>query len=127
MTVPFPGIDSFMNLKAAFPNRLRIYVAGPYTNGDVVVNVRRAVQAADYITTKLGHIAFCPHLTHFWHMIEPHPVEFWYKYDLEWLKVCNAVYRIEGYSLGADSEVAWAYANHLPVYYRLDEIPKAGE
>lgn len=123
----FPRVDSFMNLKVAGRDRLRIYVAGPYTNGDVVINVRRAIAAADYITYKLGHIAFCPHLIHLWHMVIPHSVDFWYEYDLEWLKVCDAILRLDGESKGANRKVKWADDHGLTIFYDLYQIPKAGE
>jgi hypothetical protein len=39
------------------------------------------------------------------------------------LEKCDAVYRIEGASKGADQDVAVARQRGLPVYYRLEEIP----
>lgn len=42
----------------------RVYVAGPYTNGDVAVNVRTAYEAADRLAD-LGFAPFVPHSTHF--------------------------------------------------------------
>lgn len=103
---------------------MKIYVAGPYTKGDVVHNVRYAVQNADYITSVLGHVAFCPHLTHLWHMIEPHSIEFWYKYDIEWLKSCDAILRLPGESTGADNEVKIAKELGLKIFFNLSDIPK---
>lgn len=100
---------------------MKIYVAGPYTKGDVVENVRAAVIAGDEIFKK-GHIAFIPHLTHLWHMIRPHPWEDWLRMDLEWLKVCDALLRIPGDSPGADRELDEALALGLVVYYDIDAI-----
>ena len=42
------------------------------------------------------------------------------------LAKCDAVYRIEGASKGADNDVRIAQEMGLPVYYSLDEVP-AGE
>ena len=41
------------------------------------------------------------------------------------LEKCDAVYRIEGASKGADQDVRIATERGLPVYRRLDEIPVA--
>lgn len=102
---------------------MKIYVAGPYTKGDVILNIRNAVYAGNFIAHR-GHIPFIPHLTAFWHILTPHEsIEFWYDYDLEWLKMCDALYRIEGESEGADREVDVAKSMGLPVYTSLFDIP----
>jgi hypothetical protein len=41
------------------------------------------------------------------------------------LAKCDAVYRIEGASKGADQDVRIAKERGLPVYHRLEEIPAA--
>jgi hypothetical protein len=38
---------------------------------------------------------------------------------------CQAIYRIEGASAGADNDVRLANERGLNVYYRLDDIPQA--
>jgi hypothetical protein len=40
------------------------------------------------------------------------------------LDKCDAVYRIEGASKGADNDVRLAKERGLPVYHRLEEIPR---
>ena len=40
----------------------RIYVAGPYTNGEVAINVRNAYEAANQLA-ELGFAPFVPHAT----------------------------------------------------------------
>jgi hypothetical protein len=93
-----------------------IYVAGPYTKGDVAVNVKNAISVGNNLRA-LGHVPFIPHLTHFWHMLIPHyDVNYWYRYDLEWLKKCDAVFRLPGDSVGADREVEVAKELGLPVF-----------
>ncbi|SRR5258708_6665471 len=42
------------------------------------------------------------------------------------LEKCDAVYRIEGASKGADQDVRIAQERGLPVYYRLEEIQPVG-
>jgi hypothetical protein len=102
---------------------MRIYVAGPYTKGDVAQNVRAAANVYDYLG-RMGHTPFNPHLTHFQHMLFPQPYEFWLAQDMEWLKVCDAVFRLDGESSGADKEVAWAVEHGLPIYYSVFDVPR---
>jgi hypothetical protein len=101
---------------------LKIYIAAPYSGGDVAQNIRNAVIAAEEIVF-LGHTPYVPHLMHLWHMIQPHPIEFWYRYDFEWLAECDALLRLEGESVGADAEVKFAESMGIPVFHRIDEIP----
>jgi hypothetical protein len=99
----------------------RIYIAGPYTKGDVAVNVRSAFEAADKLAN-LGFAPFVPHSTHFWHMIFPRPYRFWLKLDRQFLPCCNAVLRLRGKSSGADKEVALARKLRLPVFYSVQKL-----
>lgn len=102
---------------------MRIYIAGPYTKGDVVQNVRAAIEAGDKVAA-MGHIPFIPHLSHFWHMLFPHEYTFWLKQDLEWLKVCDAILRLPGDSNGADREVEEAINLKLRLFFSIENIPK---
>lgn len=99
-----------------------VYVAGPYTHGDTAANVRIAIQVADKLLS-MGHFPFVPHLTHFWHFYNHREYEEWLRYDMEWLKQCDAVYRIEGLSSGADRECAKARELGKPIYRRLADVP----
>lgn len=93
----------------------RVYVAGPYTKGDVAVNVRAAFAAANQLAD-LGYAPFVPHGTHFWHMIFPRPYEFWLDLDNQFLPCCDALLRIPGESSGADKEAALAISLGIPVF-----------
>lgn len=99
----------------------RIYVAGPYTNGDVAVNVRSAYEAANRLAD-LGFAPFVPHATHFWHMLYPRPYEFWLELDNEFLSCCAAVLRLPGFSSGADKEVHLAESLGIPVFHDTDRL-----
>ena len=94
---------------------MRVYIAGPYTNGDVALNVRAAIEAADALIVA-GHAPFVPHLSHFQHMMRPQPYETWLRLDMEWLPQCEALIRLPGDSSGADAEVDEAQARGMPVY-----------
>lgn len=101
---------------------VKVYIAGPYTKGDVAINVNRVIQAADKLLA-LGFIPYVPHLTHFWHLISPHPYETWLDIDNAFLVLCDCVLRLPGESSGADKEVELAKAKGIPVYYNIEEIP----
>jgi len=93
----------------------RVYVAGPYTNGDIAVNVRNAYAAANHLA-ELGFAPFVPHATHFWHMMFPRPYGFWLELDNQFLPCCAAVLRLPGQSHGADEEVRLAEQLGIPVF-----------
>lgn len=99
----------------------RIYVAGPYTNGDVAVNVRNAYEAASRLAD-LGFAPFVPHATHFWHMLFPRPYEFWLELDNQFLPCCAALLRLPGLSKGADKEAQLALRLGIPVFQDIDEL-----
>ena len=92
----------------------RIYIAGPYTGGDVAVNVRAAMEAANALIVA-GYAPHVPHLYHFLHMANPRPYEDWMRLDLVWLNQCDAVVRLPGQSPGADREAVEAVRLGIPV------------
>ena len=103
-------------------DEMKIYIAGPYTKGDVAVNVREAILAGNYVAL-MGHVPFIPHLTHFWHLLQPHDYDFWMRQDEEWLKCCDAILRCQGESAGADKEVEIAQGLGMPIYYSVFDVP----
>lgn len=100
---------------------IAVYIASPYTKGDVGDNVNKSMLMADYLE-ELGFLAFTPLLSHFRHLVNPRPYEYWLDKDLEWLKRCDCVLRMEGESNGADQEVAFADLEGIPVFYSVDEL-----
>lgn len=98
-----------------------IYIASPYTKGDVAINVRRQIDVGDLILKK-GYIPYIPNLSHFWHFISPKTYEMWMVIDSEILRRCDAVLRISGKSKGADREVKLAKSLGIPVYHSLEEL-----
>ncbi len=101
--------------------KLKIYVAGPYTNGDVALNVRNAFQAANELANH-GYAPFVPHATHFWHMMFPRPYEFWLDLDNQFVPCCDALLRLDGQSNGADKEVALASKLKIPVFFKMEDL-----
>jgi hypothetical protein len=100
---------------------IKVYVSGPYTNGDKLENVNTAIDMADRLSTN-GYIPFVPHLTHFWDLRRPRQYDFWLDYDLRWLRDCHALIRLPGVSKGADIEVVEAHSFSIPVFYSLEEL-----
>jgi hypothetical protein len=98
-----------------------VYIAGPYSLGDVAENVRKAVQAANAVLD-LGAVPYLPHTTHLWHLISPKPHEFWLWYDLRWLRHCDVVYRLPGESKGADAEEEFAGRMGIRVVHSIDDL-----
>lgn len=107
----------------------RVYIAGPYTKGDVAENVNRAIRAANLLMDA-GAYPYVPHLSHFWHLVYQRPYEDWLALDMAYLECAAAVFRIAGESHGADKEVEWAEAHGVPVFtemWRVDEWLKIGD
>lgn len=101
--------------------RMRVYVAGPYTHGDVDQNVMAAMDAADALI-EAGYAPYVPHLSHFMHMAHPRAYEDWIALDMVWLGMCEALVRLPGRSAGADAEEAWARAHGMAVYQGVEDL-----
>lgn len=98
----------------------KVYLAGPYSGGDPVINTRNIVDAADRLAMA-GFAVYVPHLNHFWHYLHPHGWEFWIKHDLEWLPTCDYMVRLPGESPGAEIEIRLANELKIPVL-TVDEL-----
>lgn len=96
-----------------------VYIAGPYTRPDPVVNTRLAITAAERVEA-LGADVFIPHLSLLWHLVSPAPVERWYERDNAVLDRCDALFRIPGDSTGADAEVERATELGLSIFDPVD-------
>jgi hypothetical protein len=100
--------------------KLKIYIASPYTEGDQAQNVYKAILAAEELM-KHDFIPFVPHLYHFWHIIFSHEKIFWMELDYEWLKSCQAML-VLGDSVGVLAEIAIAAAHKISIFYFLDHL-----
>lgn len=99
----------------------KVYIAGPYTKGDVAINVKNAMDVTNILIQK-GFAPYCPHLSHFLHMASPQPYETWTNLDNEYVKVCDCLLRLTGVSSGADAEVLLAKSLGLPIFYSIEEL-----
>lgn len=103
--------------------RLRVYVAGPMSHGDVFDNMVRGIKAGRQMVAD-GLAPYIPHLDLFLmgasyidtntHTLQWNSALEW---DLEWVASSEAVYRLEGPSKGADLEVERAIEHGIPVFF----------
>lgn len=101
----------------------KVYIASPYTRGDVAVNVKFQIDIASELIN-LGYAPFVPLLSHFQHLVHPEPYEVWTTLDLEWVKSCDCVLRLGGVSLGADKETWFAEKYDIPVFYNITDLER---
>lgn len=97
----------------------KVYIAGPYTNGDNFENVRNAVDMAEYVFINAPYavVPIVPHLQAFWNLLYPHGWETWMTFDLAMLETCDALIRLPGQSEGASKEEDRARAMKIPVFH----------
>lgn len=102
---------------------IKVYIASPYTLGDVGQNVHNAMVAADSLID-LGFAPFVPLYSHFQHIRFPRPYKTWVQLDLEWLRYCDCLLRLPGKSRGADKEVCLAIERNIPVFQTISKIAR---
>jgi|ERR1035441_10272014 hypothetical protein len=101
----------------------KVYIASPYTIGDVAQNVKLQLDTVEQLLNIDNiFLPFAPLYSHFQHMAHPRPYEDWVSIDLEWVKVCDCVLRLGGISRGADDEVEFAKSLGKPVFYSIPDL-----
>jgi len=100
-----------------------VYIAGPYSTGDQVINTRVAVEAGLHLHDATGAGVLIPHLTLLAHAMFPHPdVNYWYGFDLAQVAHCTHLLRLPGPSTGADAEVEFARHRDIPVFTDIGDL-----
>jgi hypothetical protein len=100
--------------------KLRVYVSGPLTIGDQLINAREmAVNATEVY--RAGFIPINP-INPTWHMVTPLGYMEWIEIDLSLVEVADAVLRVTGVSCGADMETAHALTHGIPVFHSLSAL-----
>ena len=97
-----------------------VYIASPYTVGDVEENVGKQLKAADV----LMNYKICPVVplySHFQNELYPRDYEDWMEIDIEKLRRCDALLRLPGESKGADKEVKFAKEHGIDVFYNMQD------
>lgn len=74
-------------------NKSRVYIASPYTIGRAACNVRLQLEAQQ-ILMDYNFVPFAPLLNHFGAIYHYREEKEWFKWDIEWLKVCDILIRI---------------------------------
>lgn len=106
----------------------KIYIAGAISSDKLekgISNLRKGIVAgAEFL--KLGYAPFVPHLDFLYNLVQDDnfPVETYYKYDLEWLSVCDAVFVLPNSekSKGVQAEIKFAKEKGIPIYYSKEEL-----
>lgn len=96
-----------------------VYLAGPMSQGDQIVNVRDAILDAERLR-RAGYVVFLPHLSIAYRLVSPLPYEAWMEQDFAWIRRCDALVRRLGPSSGSDREVDFARSLGLPVWFGVD-------
>lgn len=99
----------------------RVYIAGPYTLGDPVINTATAMEIGHRLI-ECGYAPFVPHLSLFMHLLKPLSWRQWLAYDEEWVRASDALLRLAGESSGADREVAFAQSLGIPVFFTVESL-----
>lgn len=98
--------------------RLRVYLAGPMTKGSTFGNVVHAITWGKQLLAD-GFAPYIPQLDAFMMLADDEPKVEWptfLEWDLEWVKVSEAVLRLPGESKGADLEVERAMGEGIPIF-----------
>jgi len=101
--------------------RLRVYISGPITKGDRVVNFAQACKAQQRLILH-GFAPLNPMLT----MMHPAAWSIshddWIAVDLPWVEAADAVLRLPGKSSGADQECSCAMECAIPIFRTIAEL-----
>lgn len=116
---------------------MMILIAGPYRSGTgddrerMAANLR-ALEAAAWPVFERGHVPMIgewvalPVLSSAGEdVLSPFAEQVMYPTAERLLQHCDAVLRLPGESRGADQDVAIARRRGIPVYFSVDEVPRA--
>jgi len=125
-------------MMATTEKTMLILIAGPYRSGtnDVPAHMSRNLRALEEYALPLyqaGHLPVIgewvalPIIREAGSVCVGDPIyqEYLYPVASRLLERCDAVLRIPGESKGADQDVAIARQRGLPVYFRLEDVPRA--
>lgn len=106
-----------------------VYIASPYTTGDVGINTRFQCRTWDDMMNDGIVLPYAPLWSHFQHTIFPRRYQDWIGYDNEILPRMDALISLnaihsaldynEQKSSGADDEVELALRLNMPVFYNI--------
>jgi hypothetical protein len=119
-------------MKTTRPSKPVVFVASPYTKGDVAINVHFQCEVFDRLLNDGLVVPLVPLWTHFQHTVFPRPYSDWVAYDQEILKLCDCCLRlnvehkqlnyVQSESSGADAEVEAFRVFQKPVFFAIDGL-----
>jgi hypothetical protein len=101
---------------------IKVYIASPYTHGDVAQNVHNSFLVASQIRRIDGVMPIAPLRAHFEHLCYPQQYETWMAEDHEYIKISDALFRLPGHSSGASREVKWADELNIPIFHKWADL-----
>ena len=113
------------------PKKPLLYLASPYTIGDVGMNVHYHLKVFDRILADKRVTPVAPLWAHFQHTAFPQPCSTWIRHSLEIASRCDMCLRfsvsgpndyIQNISKGADLEVEQFLFEGKPVFYSIQEL-----
>ncbi len=109
-----------------------VYIASPYTKGDVAVNTRFQCEIFDKLLTEGKVLPVAPLWSHFQHLLFPRPYGDWIAYDQAMLHMYDCCLRLaavnaalnysQNASTGADAEIETFKRFGKPVFYSIAEL-----
>jgi hypothetical protein len=109
-----------------------VYIASPYTRGDVAMNTHFQCKVFDQLLNDGRVLPVAPLWSHFQHLLFPRAYEDWIRYDQEMLQLYDCCLRLtaqlpntaysESKSRGADAEVAAFEKMGKPVFYEIRDL-----
>lgn len=109
-----------------------VYIASPYTKGDVAVNTHFQCRVFDTLLTDGRVVPVAPLWSHFQHVLFPRPYEDWVEYDQAMLHLYDCCLRLPAtntalnYSMhdsaGADAEVEAFRRMQKPVFTSMEDL-----
>ena len=103
-----------------------IYVAGPITKGDTLLNIRNGMSTGTELL-RLGYMPYIPHNDFIQYMLHPDVLTYerMLDWDFAWIERCDALLRLPGESPGADREVRCAQRRNLLVVNTIEALEAA--
>lgn len=106
-----------------------IYIASPYTQGSLDLNVRFQLEVFDTLLSDGKVTPIAPLWAHFQHIAFPRPYQDWIRYDEEIVARCDGCLRLDARnanldyhqrdSVGADAEVRLFLLQSKPVFFSI--------
>ena len=109
-----------------------VYIASPYTKGDVAMNTHFQCKVFDMLLSDGKVWPIAPLWSHFQHTVFPRPYQDWIVYDQALLHLYDACLRLtaelpgvsyqQHESSGADKEVQTFQSMEKRVFYSIEEL-----